>query len=177
MKPAQAQTFVPDRFVADTMLGRLARWLRMSGYDTKYFHSIADEELIKCSLEERRWLLTRDRYLAVRKVLRGRHTLVRSDGLAGQLAQLRAELGLLLSPDAGTARRCTECNEPLSAVSREHAFSRLPPFVAIQHDRFLECRRCRGVYWPGTHWTNVKRRLADISDFAGARHGDRGERR
>jgi hypothetical protein len=68
-------------FFADAMLGRLARWLRMLGYDTAYEKVISDESLIARVLTEQRWLLTRDRYIVQRKVLRGRHTLIVSDHL------------------------------------------------------------------------------------------------
>ena len=63
----------PQAFIADAMLGRLARWLRMLGYDTAYEKAISDQALIERALAEGRWVLTRDRYLAKRKLLRGRH--------------------------------------------------------------------------------------------------------
>ena len=76
-------------FFADAMLGRLARWLRMLGYDTAYEKVISDESLIAGVLTEHRWLLTRDRYLVQRKVVRDRQTLIVSDHLQDQLRQLR----------------------------------------------------------------------------------------
>ncbi len=160
--PSPTPVSVPERFVADAMLGRLARWLRILGYDTVYHKVISDEALIDCALKEHRWLLTRDGYMAKRKVLRGRHTLVRSDHLTEQLAQLRDELGLHFIPDANHAYRCAECNETLSVIPREDAIPRVPPLVAVQHHRFMECRRCGRLYWPGTHWTGIRQRLARL---------------
>lgn len=72
-------------FIADAMLGRLARWLRILGYDTAYEKMITDERLVERAVREDRWLLTRDRNLALRRLLRGRHTLLVSDKVDGQL--------------------------------------------------------------------------------------------
>ncbi len=66
-------------FFADAMLGKLARWLRILGYDTAYERDVSDEELIERVGHEKRWLLTRDRYLAQRRLVRDRLTLLRAD--------------------------------------------------------------------------------------------------
>src|SRR4030066_1602382 len=92
MQSLNARIVPPPMFFADAMLGRLARWLRMLGYDTAYEKVISDEWLIARVLEEQRWLLTRDRYLVQRKTLRDRHTLIVSDHFQDQLRQLRSEL-------------------------------------------------------------------------------------
>jgi uncharacterized protein with PIN domain len=81
MGSLNAQIVPSPLFFADAMLGRLARWLRMLGYDTAYEKVISDEALTARVLTEQRWLLTRDRYLVQRKVLRCRHTLIVSDHL------------------------------------------------------------------------------------------------
>lgn len=152
----------PTGFVADTMLGRLARWLRILGYDTAYEKSIADDLLIERALREDRWLLTRDGYLAQRKVLRGRHTLITSDYLDGQLSQLREALHLSLDPSEQRPFRCANCNVVLSPISPREAIPLVPPYVAQHYDHFAQCPRCRHVYWPGTHWVAIVGRLATI---------------
>ncbi|MEK6634069.1 MAG: Mut7-C RNAse domain-containing protein [Nitrospirota bacterium] len=152
----------PTGFMADAMLGRLARWLRMLGYDTAYDKNIADDLLIEQTLREDRWLLTRDRYLARRKVLRGRLTLITSDYLDGQLSQLRHELHLNLDPSAQRPFRCANCNVPANPLSPCEAAPLVPPFVAQHYDHFVQCPRCRHVYWPGTHWVAIVGRLATI---------------
>ncbi len=135
------------------MLGRLARWLRVLGHDTAYDRGATDEELIRRALVEDRWLLTRDGYLAQRKVLRGRHSLLASDKLDAQLRQLGQELAIPLSVDVETASRCPGCNRVLEAISAAQAAPHVPPFVAAQHHELVRCPGCGHVYWPGSHWT------------------------
>lgn len=163
----------PTRFFADAMLGRLARWLRMLGYDTAYERIIPDGALIERVLTEERWLLTRDGHLAVRKALRGRHTLARSDHVAEQLRQLGRELHLDLCPERTRPGRCTECNEVLATIPPEEARQQVPPFVAGQHQAFSRCPRCGRVFWPGTHWERFVRRLEELrGSSGGSAHGN-----
>lgn len=167
------QSFMPDfpiqppkplAFIADTMLGRLARWLRILGYDTAYDKIISDEALIERALREDRWLLTRDGYLAQRKVLRGRHTLLTSDDLEGQLRQLRQGRKIEIHVNDQRGYRCADCNTILSSILPEQAAPFVPSFVARQYREFHRCPRCSRIYWPGTHWDDVVRRLAAIRE-------------
>ncbi|MBI4000194.1 MAG: Mut7-C RNAse domain-containing protein [Nitrospira defluvii] len=152
----------PTGFVADTMLGRLARWLRMLGYDTAYDKSIADDLLIERALREERWLLTSDGYLAQRRILRGRHTLITSNHLDGQLGQLRHDLHLSLDPSGQRPFRCATCNVVLRPIAPREAIPLVPLYVAQHYDHFAQCPCCRHVYWPGTHWVAIVGRLAAI---------------
>ena len=149
-------------FLADTMLGRLVRWLRILGYDTAYERHLPDEALIERVLRENRWFLTRDGYLAKRRALRGRHTLLTSDHLGDQLQQLSRELRLELCVDADTESRCAECNVILQPIPYEEAARCVPPFVAKQHAEFLHCPGCGRIYWPGTHWTRLLGQLEQL---------------
>lgn len=154
----------PTRFMADAMLGRLARWLRILGYDTAYEKVIADEVLIERVARENRWLLTRDRYLAQRKVLRGRHTLIERDGLADQLRQLHQDLKIDLDMNRRRGYRCADCNVALISLSRDDARPLVPPFVAQRHQEFLQCPQCRRAFWPGTHWHDLLSRVTAIRE-------------
>ena len=149
-------------FFADVMLGRLARWLRILGYDTAYEKFIADDDLVSRLLAEDRWLLTRDRNLVRRRVLHGRYCLIADDHLHDQLRQLRCELGLCLSIGDHTAHRCAECNTRLVSIPAAEAALLLPPFVARQYPSFICCPTCRRLFWPGTQWTSFLNRLARI---------------
>lgn len=162
MESFDAQIVPSPAFFADAMLGRLARWLRMLGYDTAYDKVIADESLISRVLTEQRWLLTRDSYLVQRKVLRGRHTLIVSDHLQEQLQQLQSELHIKLDLSDKTASRCASCNNILKPIPHEKATSTVPAYVAILHSRFVQCPNCERVYWPGTHWTHMLARLQEL---------------
>jgi len=152
------------QFMADAMLGRLARWLRILGYDTAYEKVITDEALIERTIRENRWLLTRDRRLTLHKVLRGRHTLLVSDDIDGQLHQLHRELKIDLDPAHQRAYRCADCNVALTSIPHADAVPLVPPFVAAQYGEFLQCHRCRRLFWPGTHWQDLTRRLTTIRD-------------
>ncbi len=146
-------------FFADAMLGRLARWLRILGYDTAYKAVLPDELLVQLVLCDNRWLLTRDRYLAKRKVLRERLTLLSSDHVVDQLQQLVLELQIQLNLDAQTPSRCAHCNLMLEPISQKQAAPNVPAFVAGQHSEFARCAGCGRVYWPGTHWAHMGAQL------------------
>ncbi|MBI3806908.1 MAG: Mut7-C RNAse domain-containing protein [Nitrospirae bacterium] len=162
MESLNAQIVPSTVFFADAMLGRLARWLRMLGYDTAYEKDISDESLISRVVTEHRWLLTRDRYLAQRKVLRDHHTLIVSDHLQNQLRQLQSELRLDLDLSDKTASRCAACNSILKSIPHEKATSTVPAYVASLHRQFVQCSNCGRIYWPGTHWTHMLARLQEL---------------
>lgn len=156
------QTHSALRFFVDAMLGKLARWLRMLGYDTAYKRDIEDSVLIERVLEENRWLLTRDGYLSKRKILRGRHTLIRSDFLQDQLAQLHRELDVDLMVRETTIPRCPECNELLQGTDVEKVRNYVPEYVARTHTEFAWCSQCNRIFWPGSHWKRFLQRLEQI---------------
>ena len=147
----------PPRLLADCMLGRLARWLRLMGYDTAYDNSATDLELARRSRSEGRILLTGDRELAGRRGLRT--ILVGSQVLEDQVREVYAAL-----PLRGTRReaRCALCNEALEAVTRDDASHLVPPFILRTHDEFQRCPGCGRVYWPGSHFEAIK---AQIREF------------
>ena len=162
MESLNAQIVPSPAFFADAMLGRLARWLRMLGYDTAYEKVIADEALIERVLTEHRWLLTRDRYLVQRKVLRGRQTLIVSDHLQDQLRQLQSELHIKFDLTDNTASRCAACNSILIVIPHGEATLTIPAYVANLHPRFVQCPNCGRIYWPGTHWMHMLTRLQEL---------------
>lgn len=159
----RSTTVKPDRprlaFFVDCMLGKLARWLRILGYDTAYEKYIRDDVMIHRVLDEERWLLTRDGYIAKRKVLRGQLTLLHSDDVREQLQQLVAEHQIVLALDPETPCRCAECNHMLKPISPEEAATKVPAIVFTMHQKFAQCPGCTRIYWPGTHWSGICREL------------------
>jgi uncharacterized protein with PIN domain len=153
----------PERFLADAMLGRLARWLRILGYDTAYEKVISDDALLARAVSENRWLLTRDRYLARQRVLQGRHTLLVRDDLEGQLQELRQALTIELTLPHRRGYLCATCNFPLVPITVEAATPLVPPFVAESYRDFSQCPHCRYVFWPGTHWDDMCQRISAIN--------------
>lgn len=136
----------------------------MLGYDTAYQNAITDQELIERALGEGRWVLTCDRHLVKRKLLRDRHTVVGSDHLIDQLRQLQRELNITVTVGSMIASRCPICNGMLESISREQAAPNVPRYVATQHEHFSQCTSCGRIYWPGTHWANFHRVLARVRE-------------
>lgn len=157
----------PPRFVVDVMLGRLARWLRALGYDTRYSASADDPALAALARLDDRILLTRDRELARRRGLRV--VLLNAD----QLAEQRREVMRAIPLDTTRAfTRCLECNAMLEETGRQAARDLVPPYVYQTHTRFKRCPACGRVYWRGTHWAQMTGTLdedfdTDLADPAG----------
>lgn len=150
------------RFAADCNVGRLARWLRVMGYDASYEPQLQDPQLVAAAMAEGRVLLTRDADLMRRRPIATgqlRAVLLRDDQVDGQLRQVSQEFGL----DTGAAlSRCLECNTALEPRVKAEVASRLPPHVRATQDRFSQCPRCLRVYWPGTHWERMRARISAL---------------
>jgi uncharacterized protein with PIN domain len=150
-------TSAPPSFLADAMLGGLARWLRVLDIDTAFDPTLADAELVRRALAEGRVILTRDRKLLERRLAR-RHVLVASEAIGEQLRQVLDTFGLVPRA-ADVLSRCLRCNTPLAALSAEAAAGRVPVFVLRTQTSFRECPRCQRVYWRATHVERMRQRL------------------
>lgn len=141
------------RFLVDSMLGSLARWLRIGGYDAEYRRDAEDDSLMEEAFRTGRILLTRDRVLVLRAKKRGIETiLVEGEGEVEQLGALAAALGLELDPSNS---RCPKCNGSLTRVSRDEVRDRVPEASLEAFDVFWMCGSCGGVYWRGSHWNQI----------------------
>ncbi|MCL4459409.1 MAG: Mut7-C RNAse domain-containing protein [Chloroflexi bacterium] len=146
------------KFIADAMLGRLAKWLRILGYDTLYSAKLDDLALARLARIEKRILLTRDEQLSR---LRGiRSVLIRSDRIEEQLLQLWQEVNINLNQEAFS--RCLVCNAPLDAVAKEGVKDAVPPYVYSTQEQFSRCPECGRLYWRGTHYEHIQRRLTAL---------------
>ncbi len=140
------------RFVADAHLGRLARYLRLLGFDTCYENDAGDAALADCSVREHRILLTRDRALLMRReITHGCY--VRALKPREQLAAVMARCDLYRQVRPFT--RCMECNGLLAAVEKAQVALELPPGVCARFERFWRCGGCRRVYWQGSHFARL----------------------
>ena len=155
---------MPPRFVADCMLGRLAKWLRAFGFDVYYESSAEDHDLVARARERGGIVLTRD--TGFPKPPDVRIIFVHDDHVEQQLAQLVREVSLGLA-DARPLTRCTVCNETLVAATRAEVWERIPPFVYLTNETYARCARCGRVYWEGTHAPRIRRRLAWLTQSAG----------
>lgn len=146
------------QFVVDSMLGRLARWLRILGFDTWYFREIEDQRLLELHGETGRVLLTRDTHLVQCRGVAS-HVLVTHDHWEDQLWEVFETLSLKADPGS-ILTRCLLCNRPLKQLSREEVYGRVPDHVAYTTSAFHGCESCGKVYWAGTH----RRRMAEVVD-------------
>jgi hypothetical protein len=144
------------RFVADTHLGKLARHLRIAGFDCLWENDFADEEIVAYSVAQKRIILTRDLGILKRQAVERGH-FVRATESGAQLREVvRAfQLENRLRPFT----RCRACNVELRGIAKESVAERLPPEVRLRFDRFTECPQCRRVFWQGTHYERLVRLL------------------
>ena len=144
------------RFVADGHLGKLARHLRMAGFDTQYGNDWDDDEIVRRSAADRRTILTRDKGMLRRSDVH-RGYFVRATESEAQLNEVVRALQLegLVAPFT----RCRECNALLEPVDKSAVLDRLPPLVRDSYDRFQRCPGCARVYWEGTHYERMRRLL------------------
>ena len=141
------------RFVADGHLGKLARHLRMAGFDTLCDNDWDDDEIVQVSLVQKRTILTRDKGMLRRKEVE-RGYFVRATESEAQLAEVVRALQLesLVAPFS----RCRECNMPIEDVAKEEVIGALPDKVRGFYDRFKRCPGCGRVYWEGTHFARMR---------------------
>lgn len=150
------------RFACDAMLGALARWLRAAGYDCTWREGIADAELVELARREDRILLTADSGIFKRKVVYQRHVkallvprdMPRHEQVAHVLRTLRLPR---------REPRCMMCGGELEALDRDTAAGLVPAGAFRAFQDFYRCTRCRKVYWEGTHWSSIDRRLRALN--------------
>jgi len=147
------------KFIADGMLGKLTRWLRLLGYDVKYLKDCQDPKLIEIAKNEKRILLTKDLELYKRsKILNIQAVLLRGSCLEEDLAQL-AKSGYIKLEVNFQSTRCPLCNAPLKIVNRTEVKNNIPAKILQSHDKFWICSNCGKIYWIGSHWNSISLKL------------------
>jgi uncharacterized protein len=155
------------KFIVDHNAGKMAKWLRMAGFDASFFTGADDAAMVTAALSENRILLTRDRRIMKRRVIvRGliKAILIESDQLRVQVQQVLSTLRL----DKSRFRpfiNCLECNRRLEERTKEAIKDRVPPYVYLTQERFAECPACRRLYWQGTHWQAMNRGIDVLPNF------------
>ena len=136
------------KFIVDVHLGRLARYLRMMGFDVLYKNNFDDYEIVKLSVKERRAILTRDRGILKRSEVTHGYWL-RSTKVKEQVVEIikRFDLKKLINEFT----RCIECNSVLESISKKEILNKLPPKVSESQKSFSVCPSCKKLYWKGTH--------------------------
>ena len=144
------------KFVADHMLGSLARWLRMMGYDTVYDKSKDDPDIAKLARAESRFILTRDKELSKEPG----SILLENEDLDSQLRAVAARYGLKFSEDM---IRCSTCNGELSDLPKSEAQGNVPEGAYQVNEKFWRCSACQKIYWKGSHWEGISARLKKLN--------------
>ena len=147
------------KFIADGMLGRLTRWLRMLEHDVKYSNKLDDTQLITIAKKERRILLTRDLELYKQAMAKGVNAFyLEGKTEAEKLAHLAKRFDIRLDIDMTTSR-CTKCNTRVKPISKERAADRIEKSTFSHYNDFWECPKCGQVYWQGAHWAKIRKTL------------------
>ena len=144
------------RFLCDQNLGRLAKWLRIMGFDTTYTR-ILNKDILENALSEERIVLTRIRKMARRKGC----ILIESDHVREQLLHLDRILDLASKTRWFT--RCNICNETLICAKPYDVKDRVPEYVYLTQEEFARCPKCSRIYWKGTHLVNSMKTINAIT--------------
>jgi len=149
----------PPRFISDAMLGSLSKWLRILGFDTLYFTTINDNEIIKLARQEQRILLTKDIGLIKNKKVNS-CIQIKSDDV---LQQLKEVLSVISSGQQfDLSPRCPECNGTLALTDRGAIAGDVPEHVFLNFNSFFRCMNCGKVYWEGSHKRLIDRKIEQV---------------
>jgi len=153
------------KFIVDAMFGRLARWLRLSGYDAIYAgKTMSDEEILSAAKNSDRVIITRDRRIYHKAVKEDADVVfIKTMDFLGQLKQLEQEYKIEFK-DTPTASRCPACNGEVEMIGKEDVEAKVSENILSQHDTFWMCRACGKIYWYGGHWKNIASTVKKIRE-------------
>jgi len=149
------------KFLADKMLGKLVKWLRILGYDTTYPSFDDDLSLILTARQEGRILLTRDTNLIKRRNICD-FLFIKGDHWEEQLAGIVKGLKLEINFNSKIFSRCSLCNTPTKDVDKKEVKNYVPPYVFLTQDKFVYCPSCKKYYWRGTHWQRMAQKIQKL---------------
>jgi len=151
------------KFIVDRNVGKLTGWLRLMGYDTRFFDGDDDSELVAIAKAEGRVILSRDTRIMERRLITSgqiKAVLIDSDQPERQIHQVVDTLGLdsRLRPFS----LCLECNQSLVERGKDEVKDLVPPYVFKTQNYFMQCPNCRRIYWRGTHWQAMTKKLESL---------------
>jgi len=150
-------SFQMIKFLVDCMLGKLAKKLRMLGYDAIYCRGEDAQQLIQLARQEGRVILTRNTQL-IPKRPEDRILRIMEDKPHHQLKEL-IQKGLISLDQENSFLRCLLCNAPLNGILREEAEGKIPDFIYYQKKEFFRCPQCQRIYWQGSHLKNMQKKV------------------
>ena len=152
------------KFIVDNNVGKLAKWLRIMGYDALLFSGVDDGRMVKMALAQNRVILTKDSQIMERRLVtsgRLKAVLIEDDDVKAQLRQVVTALNL--DYHFRPFSICLECNQPLLDRDKESVRELAPPFVFKTQKLYMECPSCHRLYWRGTHWQAMSRELDKLA--------------
>jgi uncharacterized protein with PIN domain len=154
------------KFLCDDNLGKLAKYLRLLGYDTFYLSTISDGQLLAAMLKENRLVLTRDHRLATR-IDESKFVLITDDIPEKQLRQIVDKLKLKPNPES-IFSRCLICNDICIEIAKDDIKNEVFPYILKSKERFRKCPSCGRIFWQGSHYKNMLEKLQIVlgSDFS-----------
>ena len=152
------------KFVADGMLGKLTRWLRMLSQDVMYSNDMEDSQLLTIAREEKRILLTRDFELYQRAVGNGIESFYfQGETSEEKLAELAERFNIPLEMDMNSSR-CPKCNAVVKPLSADKAAEKVQKNTLAHYKEFWQCPKCGQVYWQGAHWIKIRKTLRNADE-------------
>ncbi|MFH1379322.1 MAG: Mut7-C RNAse domain-containing protein [bacterium] len=147
------------KFLVDCMLGRLATWLRILGFDASYYPEPYSRKICYTSIIEKRIILTRNKRVSPKRSFKVMH--INYDLIQDQIKQVVSEYKLTLYKNR-LFSRCSYCNQQVQETSKSKLIDIIPEYVYNTNDRFSQCPACKKIYWPGTHEKLLCAHLANL---------------
>jgi len=140
------------RFIVTKELGKLARWLRIIGFDVIYYQETDIGKLAITALRDKRTIITRNRNIPhLQKCM----VVVTANEVFEQLREVKEKLDLPIQPDT-MFTRCTLCNAVLEPIAKADVQKKVPEYVFTEQEHFRRCPVCDKIYWQGSHWGNIR---------------------
>ena len=155
------------KFIADRTLGKLAKELRMLGYDTLYYRQEDIHQFIHIARQEERIIMTRNTKLALRRP-KDRIITITEDNPSRQLKEV-IQKGRLSLDEESLFTRCLLCNMLLDNIPREKAAGKVPDFIFHQQKDFSRCPQCERIYWQGSHLENMQKKMHELFQISDRR--------
>lgn len=152
------------KFIVDNNVGKLAKWLRIMGYDALLFKEKDDSSMVKIAFSQERIILTRDTQIMKRRPVTSgivKAILIENDEPKTQLRQVVDILNL--DYQFKPFSLCLECNQNLVERNKEVLHDLVPPYVYKTQSQYMECPSCHRIYWRGTHWQAMSKNLEDFT--------------
>lgn len=151
------------KFIVDINAGKLAKWLRIMGYDASLFTDEDDGKMVRIALNENRVILTKDSQIMKRRLITSgklKAVFIKGDDPKAQLQQIATALNLNYQFKPFSV--CLQCNQNLIERRKEEVAELVPPFVLKTQSQYMECPSCHRIFWRGTHWQAMSEELENF---------------